>query len=156
MLFSIVVPNEKSSPNLILLNINLLICSLLTLIPNDDLFKELNITKYYSSTEIRDEIVLIEPRQLNKLFLLLNKPLVRQLAYSISQPLLQEITDTSSHFSIRNSDSSDHRALKKYLKKFNYLYKLFFLETSVIVKSQKTEKEINFLAINLLFFLIGV
>lgn len=156
MVFSVVVPNGKFSPNLPLLNINLIICSLFTLIPNDDLFKELNVTKYYSSTGIKNKIVLIESKHLNKLFLLLNRPLVRQLAYNILQPLLQESDHTSSHFSIINSDSSNHQALTKYLKKFNYFYKLFFLETPVIAKSQRTEKEINFLAIKFLFFLIGI
>ena len=149
-------PKEKTLYNWTLLDTNLLICSLFTLVPNDKLFKELNITKYYYSTETGKKLVLVDLGYLNNFFLLLNKPLIRQLVYNIVQPLLKEVTYSKACSANIKNNSFDHKALKNYLKKFKYYYKLFFLENSFFIKSQMTEKEINFLAIKLLFILIGI
>merc|ERR1711976_258774 len=88
MTLSLFLANEKNS-----LGINLLICSLFTILPNDKLFKELNINRYYCSSRINEEFLLIDPLSLNNLSLILRKPLIRQLAYNILQPLLRETTN---------------------------------------------------------------
>ena len=156
MTLSIIPSNEKTSLDWILLDINLIICSLFTILPNDDFFKELNINKYYCSFRINEESILIDPVSLNNLFLLLNKPLVRQLAYNILQPLLQRTANIPTYtFDIRNN-SLDNQVLKKYLKKFKHFYKLFFVENTFLIKPRLTEKEINFLAIKFLFILTGI
>jgi len=156
MTLSVILLDKKTSPGWILLNINLLLCSLFTILSNDKLFKELNINKYYCSFRLNEGFILIDPLSLNNLFLLLNKPLVRQLAYNILQPVLQEATNTPiKNFDIR-SRSANNQLIKNYLKKFRYFYKLFFLDNSFLIKPQLTDKEINFLAIKFLFILIGI
>jgi hypothetical protein len=156
MTLSVIPLDKKTSPDWILLNINLLICSLFTILSNDKLFKELNINKYYCSFRLNEEFILIDPLSLNNLFLLLNKPLVRQLAYNILQPVLEGATNTPiKNFDIR-SRSANNQLVKNYLKKFRYFYKLFFLDNSFLIKPQLTDKEINFLAIKFLFILIGI
>jgi hypothetical protein len=156
MNFSTISSNEKSSTHWTLVDTNLLICSLFIIVPKDELFKELSISEYHCSNRISGESILMDPWYLNKFFFLLNKPLIRQLAYNILQPLLNETTFIPFHLVNERKNSVDHQTLKKYLKKFKYFYKLFFLENSYLVKSRITEKEINFLAIKFLFTLIGV
>jgi len=96
---------------------------------------------------------------LDKLSLLLNNPLVKQLAYNILQPLLQETSNRLSP--ILNTENNsigyiEQQLLKKYLKKFKYFYNLFFLEKSLLLKYKLTDREINFLVIKFLFILVGI
>jgi len=137
------------------LNTNLLICSLFTLLPTDRLFQELNFNKYYSSTRLNENLFLTEFWYLDNFFLLINKPLIRQLAYTILQPLIQENSTLDNNVNRKNR-SVEEQTLKKYLKKFKHFYKLFFLENSFLSSSPLTDKEINFLAIKILFIFIGI
>jgi hypothetical protein len=138
------------------INLNLLICSLFTLIPNDEIFKELNINKYGYLLQTSEDFFLMDSYYLNNFFLILNKPLVRQLAYNILQPLFKETGNLNfSQLNIKKN-SLEYQALKKYLKKFKYFYKILFKEESLFNKFRRTEKEINLLAIKFLFILVGV
>jgi hypothetical protein len=150
-----ITSNKKSATNWTLLDTNLLICSLFTLVPSDELFRELNINKYSYPKQISEENVIIDSKHLSSFAFLLNKPLVRQLAFNILQPLLPETTNAQFPTLNKKSDSFEHQTLEKYIKKFKYFYKLFFSERFWLNKSQLNEKEINFLAIKLLFTLIG-
>jgi len=142
---------NSDSPNWNYIDIKVILCMLFTLVPNDKIFKELNINNYYYATQINSEVLY-----LNEVFLLLNKPLVRYLAYTILQPLLQETNNISSYTLNLINNSVEQKTLKNYLKKFKYFYKLFFIDNYALVKSPITEKEINNLAIKLLFFLVGI
>jgi len=159
MTFLTIPSNKKSLPNCTLIDTNILICSLFTLVPTDNLFKELNISRYYCSTLVSEDTFILDSVYLDKLFLLLNNPLVKQLAYNILQPLLQETSNRLSP--ILNTENNsigyiEQQLLKKYLKKFKYFYNLFFLEKSLLLKYKLTDREINFLAIKFLFILVGI
>jgi hypothetical protein len=157
MVVLVTLPIKNCSPPRAIFDTNILICSLFTLLPTDELFQELNFNKYYSSTRLSGDLFLTESWCLNNFFLLINKSLVRQLAYTILQPLLIQENNIqhSQHVNIKNKSIED-QTLKKYLKKFKYLYKLFFVENSFLSKASITDKEINFLAIKILFILIGI
>lgn len=159
MTFLTIPSNKKSLPNCTLIDTNILICSLFTLVPTDNLFKELNISRYYCSTLVSEDTFILDSVYLDKLSLLLNNPLVKQLAYNILQPLLQETSNRLSP--ILNTENNsigyiEQQLLKKYLKKFKYFYNLFFLEKSLLLKYKLTDREINFLAIKFLFILVGI
>lgn len=156
MVFVSIVSNEKISPNWIRLETHLLICSLFTLLPNATLFKELNINKDSYSKLVSEEIFVMDSEYLGNFFLLVNKPLVRQLAYNILQPIFQEITNVPNSTLSKKNDSFEQQALEKYIRKFKYFYKLFFSDKFWLSKYQLTEKEINSLAIKFLFILIGI
>jgi|TARA_B110000902_G_scaffold254734_1_gene319146 hypothetical protein len=142
-----------SSPKPIL-DTKLLLCSLFTLLPTGELFQELNCTNSPVSTCLNSELFLTESWYVNNFSLLINKPLVRQLAYTILQPLIHAKNKKGSKQ--RNEKSIEEQTLKKYLKKFKYFYKLFFFDDSLSSKPLITDREINFLAIKFLFLLIGI
>ena len=120
------------------------------------MFKELNINNCSYSKLINEEIFVKDSKQFNNFFLLLNKPLIRQLAYNILQPLIKEIANVPSHSESIKNHSPEYQTLKKYIKKFKYFYRLFFLERLWLNKYQITEKELNYYAIKFLFILAGI
>ena len=137
------------------IEINIVICGLITLIPNSLLFKELNIKNSFPYIRRDTNLILINLYYLENLSFLLNKQPVRKIAYNILQPLLQEIKNNNKETSNLKSDSIEYKALKKYLQKFKYSYKEIFLKKTFMTKHIVSEKEINFLAIKSLFFLVG-
>ena len=137
------------------LELNILICSLITLLPNNVLFKELNIKKSFPYIRQDTNLILVELSYLENLSFLLNKQSIREIAYNILQPLLQEIKNKNKETSNLKVDSIEYRALKKYLQKFKYSYKKFFLKKTFMTKYILSEKELNLIAIKTLFVLVG-
>jgi len=138
------------------IEINTLICGLIALIPNNLLFKELNIKNSFPYSRHDTNLIFINLYYLENLSYLLNKNSVRKIAYNILQPLLQEIKNKNKETQNLKCDSVEYKALKKYLQKFKYSYKKFFLKKTFMTKYKMSEKELNFLAIKSLFFLIGI
>ena len=138
------------------IEINILICGLITLIPNSLLFKEINIKNSFPYIHRDTNLILINLYYLENLSFLLNKQPVRKIAYNILQPLLQEIQTKNKETANLKSDSIEYKALKKYLQKFKYSYKKNFLKKTFMTKYIVSEKELNFLAIKSLFFLVGI
>ena len=85
----------------------------------------------------------------------MNKQSVRKIAYNILQPLLQEIKKENEETFNLKRDAVEYEALTKYLQKFKYSYKEIFLKKTLMAKQIVSEKELNFLAIKSLFFLVG-
>lgn len=137
------------------LELNILICSLITLLPNNVLFKELNIKKSFPYIRQDTNLILVELSYLENLSFLLNKQSIREIAYNILQPLLQEIKNKNKETPNLKVDSIEYRALKKYLQKFKYSYKKFFLKKTFMTKYILSEKELNLIAIKTLFVLVG-
>lgn len=137
------------------IELNILICSLITLLPNNVLFKELNIKKSFPYIRQDTNLILVELSYLENLSFLLNKQSIREIAYNILQPLLQEIKNKNKETPNLKVDSIEYRALKKYLQKFKYSYKKFFLKKTFMTKYILSEKELNLIAIKTLFVLVG-
>jgi hypothetical protein len=144
---------KSSLRTLDFIEINILICCLVALIPNSLLFKELNIKNHFSYTRSNPNLILIDSYYLENFSFLVNKPLVQEIAYNILQPLIKIKNKETLEI---KSDSIEYKAFKKYLQRFKYSYRKMFLEKSFMARSKMTEKEINFLAIKSLFFLVGV
>jgi len=141
---------NKISPNE--LNLNLILCALFTLMPNSSLFKNLNINDKLIVQLNKDEFVFINSKNIVEFSTQLNKPSLRQIAYKAIQPLFPKksflLTPTN-----RRNDKNQHLLLKRYLRKFNYSYKRYFLfKTNLYL----TDKEINYFALESLFLIAGV
>lgn len=137
------------------IEINILVCSLIALIPNSLIFKELNIKNSFPYIRQDPNLILINLYYLENLSFLLNKQSIRKIAYNILQPLLQEIKKENEETFNLKGDAVEYKAFKKYLQKFKYSYKEIFLKKTFMTKHIVSEKEINFLAIKSLFFLVG-
>ena len=124
-----------------------LICSLYTLAPNDDLFKVLNLSK------MKNDVDLYLPNFeiYNKLLTLCNKKFIKKLAFNIAQPLLQKDL-TQRQLEQRNQKI---RLLKQYLQRYKHTYYRFFSTTKYTNVPKKTKQELNILAIQALFIIIG-
>ena len=125
---------------------NLVLCSFFTLAPNSNLSKEL---KLYSN----DKEKIFENCDFEKLYQTLNRTFVRQLAYNISQPLLNQIPEETYTGRLQKISDNEVQILKKYLKKFKYFYQTFFEKKT---NQKLTNKELNSLAIKNLFLIMGI
>lgn len=146
---------KRSFSSSTFIEINILICSLIALLPNNLLFKELNIKKSFPYIRQDTNLILVELAYLENLFFLLNKQSIREIAYNILQPLLQEIKNKNKETPNVKVDAIEYRALKKYLQKFKYSYKKCFLKQPFMMKYIVSEKELNLMAIKTLFVLVG-
>jgi len=84
--------------------------------------------------------MLLSDNSVHELYTTLNKPSLRQLAYSLITPALQ----------------NDFSLLIQYVKKFKNNYKLYFLCKSKDYANFPSEREINTVAIKTLQGLIGI
>ena len=131
----------------------LLLCSVFTLSPNENLFKTLNIKqKLYSGVNNSDDL-LIESDIIEDLYSIINKRAVRQLAYSIVNPFLSKNYIVSINQPI-NKDKAT--LLKKYLKKYRYSYYRYFFPATAKNIIFPTPKMLNTYAIKSLFLLLGI
>lgn len=135
----------------------ILLCGLITLSPTNRLFKELNLLPCNRLNKKNHTVILLERHNFPTLFLLLNKPAIRKIAFSILKPLLEEFKGTRIDKVDSYKDFNQVQLVQNYLKKYKYFYKLFFSKKSYIINKQPlTDKEINLFAIKSLFLIIGI
>jgi len=133
-----------------LLPIRFLLCSLLTLTPNEKIFKTINLKKgNYRNLYELNYMMASE----TNLYAVLNKRSLRQLVYTILGPflLIEDISNTTKKDSFTKTV-----LLKKYLKKFRYTYYRYFQSGNNENYQILTNKELNNLAIRSLFTILGV
>ena len=135
----LVLPKQKYC-----IDLNILVCALFTISSGTKTFTSLDITTNKSlgfSTEDDKEFVIL----LNRL---LNKGSIRQFAAVLIQPILRKQTGN------RNSTQQDQsRLLKKYVKKFCYIYERYFNNDK---KNIRLKEEITYFAVQSLFLLAGI
>lgn len=135
------------------LNLNFLICSILTLDPLNNFFKKIDIkSDLYLNPNTQNQgsilwLLCIKAYD-TEFYELLNRHSLREAAYEIIKPLI--ITRKT------NSYPKKRGLLKKYLKKYKVLYKKYFLTHYQKSNTIKTDKIINHFALHALFLLVGI
>lgn len=135
------------------LNLNFLICSVLTLDPLNNFFKKIDIkSDLYLNPNTQNQgsilwLLCIKAYD-TEFYELLNRHSLREAAYEIIKPLI--ITRKT------NSYPKKRGLLKKYLKKYKVLYKKYFLTNYQKLNTIKTDRIINHFALHALFLLVGI
>ena len=135
------------------LNLNFLICSVLTLDPLNNFFKKIDIkSDLYLNPNTQNQgsilwLLCIKAYD-TEFYELLNRHSLREAAYEIIKPLI--ITRKT------NSYPKKRGLLKKYIKKYKVLYKKYFLTHYQKSNTIKTDKIINHFALHALFLLVGI
>jgi len=135
------------------LNLNFLICSVLTLDPLNNFFKKIDIkSDLYLNPNTQNQgsilwLLCIKAYD-TEFYELLNRHSLREAAYEIIKPLI--ITRKT------NSYPKKRGLIKKYLKKYKVLYKKYFLTHYQKSNTIKTDKIINHFALHALFLLVGI
>jgi hypothetical protein len=142
------------------LNLNFLICSVLTLDPLNNFFKKIDIkSDLYLNPNTQNQgsilwLLCIKAYD-TEFYELLNRHSLREAAYEIIKTLI--ITRKSNLIlSKTNSYPKKRELLKKYLKKYKVLYKKYFLTHYQKSNTIKTDKIINHFALHALFLLVGI
>ena len=121
-------------------NNSMVFCCLFTLRPTEPLFSHLTLKNTIYHNRQGKDYMLLSDNSVHELYTTLNKPSLRQLAYSLITPALQ----------------NDFSLLIQYVKKFKNNYKLYFLCKSKDYANFPSEREINTVAIKTLQGLIGI
>lgn len=142
------------------LNLNFLICSILTLDPLNNFFKKIDIkSDLYLNPNTQNQGSILSLLCIKaydtEFYELLNRHSLREAAYEIIKPLI--ITRKSNLIiSKTNSYPKKRGLLKKYLKKYKVLYKKYFLTNYQKLNTIKTDRIINHFALHALFLLVGI
>ena len=147
---------EKTSTKL---NIDPLLCTLYTILEDNSIFKNVNIKHNIFLNKKNPKKPTPNSKIFQELYILVNRLSLRKFAYLLIKPLL--ISTNSSLFSnIVKTDiqknESETTLLKKYLQRFQYNYRRYFLYQNGNYENTPTNKEINTYAIKTLFLLAGI
>jgi len=130
-------------------------CNLLTLVSNQDIFRELTIEKQLNLNKINGGYLITNPTYLLALKASANTALVRQVNYTSIKVFLNSL-EKKKNTDISLPSKIECEFLKLYLKKFQYLYKQYFVTRVGNANIDLSSKELNKLAIKSLLFFIGV
>jgi len=137
-----------------------LICAiytLYTLIPDNRHFKSLKINTNHSSESEEYICKFLQQETFSSLQKILNKTSIRQFSYILLNPLLQE-KGYYSNLTLPNNIKihTEIILLKKYLNKFKFIYKRYFLSDLFDLDNMPTDKEVNYFAITSLMLIVGI
>lgn len=130
-------------------------CNLLTLVSNQDIFRELIIEKQLNLNKINGGYLITNPTHLLALKASANTALLRQVNYTSLKVFLNSL-EKKKKTDISPPSQIECEFLKLYLKKFQYLYKQYFVTRVGNANIDLSSKELNRLAIKSLLFFIGV
>ena len=128
-----------------------IICTIFTLLATESIFNHhgLNDFLFVKSTPVTlkqfNDVVYPE------FFTSLNKKNLRQASYTLLKPILR-IKDDKVYETLLNHNYS----LKKYIKKFKFIYREYFVSEVTAPEILPTDKELNKIAIETLFLLVGI
>jgi len=143
------------SPQHVSSRLDFLICTLLVLVPTDELFRKLSLSTDLFLTSKGQNYILQNWKEIKEL---LNDELLRQFSYILIRPVLFKdlVNEPLLDIETKKEFKDGVLLLKNYLKKFKAFYKHYFLNNKNSTHRILTEKEINYFAIEALFLLVGV
>jgi hypothetical protein len=152
---------QKTKKLKLILTKNLLICSLLTLEPQNKLFTIHNIKEkihlnYTDQNRNLNLVNLANKANLHGIYMQLNQPTIRQLAYHNIKPFLIGNLQEDLLSNQNNRQKIQILRLQKYLKKFRYLYKRYFSASGTNFDYVTKDKELNYFALQILFWIVGI
>ena len=140
----------------LIIRLDFLLCSLLVLVPTDELFKKFNLRGDVCLNVKEQNYILDNWKEIK---ILLNDEVIRKFSYILVRPLIFRSLIEDKGF-IDNEKEQEliegEILLKKYLKKFRAFYRHYFLTIKGNRVSLLTDKDINSFAIETLFLLVGV
>jgi|TARA_B110000261_G_scaffold105262_1_gene118154 hypothetical protein len=139
-------------------NLISLICTLYTLSEENNVFKYVNLKNSIFFHKINSKRPLVNLGIFQEFYILINKPSLRKFAYLLLKPLLVS-TDSRMIFNIEEENLNNNNEiilLKRYLRKFQYNYRRYFLYQNGDDENLPTCKEMNTYAIKTLFLLAGI
>ena len=140
--------------------VEFLICSLLCLDPQNNFFKKISLKfELDPANSITAKNVILHSTNSKQfsigLYNLVNKPSTRQIAFTLIKPILPN-TNKLDIYSQQKNYHKQGKLLKKYLKKFRLVYKRYFLINPEELHPKTTGKELNNLALQALFLIVGL
>jgi len=141
-------------------NLSSLLCGLYTLSENDKFFKKVSLKNdIFLNINSND---YFSPKLVNchNFTKLLNKLSLRRFSYNLLKPVL-----TANYIDLALNNNNGGRTkecyeeiilLRKYLRKFKYNYRSYFIEQSRNFNNLPSDKELNTSAIDILFLFSGV
>ena len=138
-------------------HLNYLICSIYTLYGNHEFFRGFNVKNDAYINRKKSIHWFAIGENSNEFYRLASKPVIKQFAFKLIKPILKKNRE-SLHFYLQNNDRIDDEIvlLKKYLRKFNYIYRRHFTCQNGNYGKSPSNKEINMHAIKILFLLAGI
>ena len=131
-----------------------LICANYTLMPTESTFTKYYLGDFLFIKPITDNVTSFNKNLYKEIIDSLNQPCLNQISYTLLKPLILEEKKKIKGNKFR---ITGNLLLKKYLKKFKYNYRIYFLQQEQINWNYRvTDKELNNLAIKALFFLAGI
>ena len=141
------------------INFGLLICTLYTIVEDNNIFKNVSIKSDIFLNIKKREQLTTNREILQELCTLINKSSLRKFAYLLIKPILTS-TNSSTTFNTteKNVQKNENEKilLKKYLRRFQYNYRRYFLYKNRDYENSPANKEINTYAIKTLFLLAGI
>ena len=119
--------------------------SFLALYPTDNFFRKISLQTFITIKEQNLDFGLLKKSIVKKT--------LKQTSYEILYPLLGAV---QSPLIEKRRTKKKHRLLKQYLRKFNFLYRSYFLEEVPNYAVLPDEKEINSMAIIVLFQFLNI
>ena len=138
-------------------NLDLLVCTLYTIIEDNNIFKNINIKHNIFLNRKSTKQPIPNSEIFQELHILINRLSLRKFAYLLIKPLLTS-TNSSLFPNIAKTETKKNKTtlLKKYLQRFQYNYRRYFLYQNENYENPPTNKEINTYAIKTLFLLAGI
>lgn len=131
-----------------------LLCALFVLVPNHPLFQKMDLRRDISRDGSLLAYFVTNEQAARLLPQLLNSTLVRQLVYTIIGPYL---TSSDGSLNSRTSkNTSCNELLKRYIKKFTYVYTRYFLKCLKNYNGGYTDEQLNNYAVGTLVSLLGL
>jgi hypothetical protein len=137
-----------------------LVCSLYTLFENHKIFGKLNLKNDIFLDICYENRFFVQSKNFHELYDLLNDASLRRFSYHLLKPLINKnyflFTYNIQNIVVNKENYTEKIFLKKYLRKFNYNYRKYFLVENINIENTPTDREINTNAIEILFLLAGI
>mgnify|MGYP001329168206 CR=1 FL=1 len=138
-------------------HLSYLTCSIYTLYGNHEFFKNFNLKDDVYVDREKSNHWFASTKNSHEFYRLTNKMSIKQFAFKLIKPLLKKNSESLNFYPRDNGGIDDEIILlKKYLRKFNFIYRRHFTYQNRHYIKLPSDKEINMHAIKTLFLLAGI